>query len=270
MKMEQLKGDIQHRRELTKDFVDLESAALEEGNDSMGWKYYDSPVEKFDDRFNEVLPGGLLSLSEYIEEFYTNRKGELIGMELGGPGINLFEGLSPDYFKKTVGVTLVVPEKSNTVSEKHTILKADVFHKAHDRDSGLPGFQEVENFTKKNGKADILIENMIGGNVGDNPDLFIMYLLRWYKLLNEEGTMFISSSPMGIRSRILCQSKINLFLGSLNKFVDFQFESNIDIDFFLPIAQTLRLRKLKGAPDNLDMLVRNYNQGIKPDDVQSE
>ena len=270
MKMEQLKKDIDERRKLTEDLVELENAALGGGDELMGWKYYDSRLEKFDDRFGEVLPNGFTSISGYVEEFYLDKKGDMVGMELGGPGIKLFHELSPDYFKKTVGVTLVIPEKSNTVSENHTILKADVFHKAYDNDLGLPGFQEVENFTRENGKVDILIENMIGGNVGDNPDLFMMYLLRWYKLLNEEATMFISSQPMSLRNRILCHSKINLFLGRLKESIDFQFESHIDMDYFLPTAQTLRLRKLKGAPDNLDMLARDYVKQVNSDELGGE
>ena len=101
---------------------------------NMGWEIYDSGLFRFNEYFKSVIPDGYDSISDYIEDIYKDRKGELIGMELGGPGNNLFADFPKGMFKKTVGVCLNRPNHldPDKIAKTHEILEANVFHKKSD------------------------------------------------------------------------------------------------------------------------------------------
>lgn len=223
-----------------------------EESQSMGWDYYDSSLQNYEASFEDVFPEGVKSFQEYIDRYYANKKGDLVGIEIGGPAIKLFNGLNEDgVFRKTAGFTLHTPKEAE-VRLPHQIIEADVFNKRNPNDK-LPGYQTLEKWIKENGKADMLIERMVGG-IGKDDNVLLSALRRWYTLLNEEGSAFIE-----LPTRFSSQEFIDQFLSKHTGEFDYSIQKrDRDRDYIGgSIAGVfLRLRKLPGAPETLDELIK--------------
>src|SRR5579859_3685773 len=80
-----------------------EDSALGYKSTRDSFEFYSS----FQNFFAAVLPESEKSLRNYIEKILEGRKGKAIGVEFGGTGVTLFRGFTPNFFRQTVGVTLI-------------------------------------------------------------------------------------------------------------------------------------------------------------------
>jgi len=151
------------------------------------FEYYDSPIESYERDFAEVLKP-YKNFSEYIKGNYGEKKGDLIGIELGGPGVNLFDGFEWDTFSKTAGFTLKkLPEYK--VDLNHEVIEADVFSRNQKSERS---WTQVIDWVRKNGRPDFIVERMVGPLFEiREAKLFLLILDRWYRILSDGGSMFI-------------------------------------------------------------------------------
>jgi hypothetical protein len=210
---------------------------------------HDQP--NFEASFRNILPEGK-GLREFIEEILEARKGKAIGIEFGGIGTQLFSGFSPDFFEKTFGVALVDHrnKKSKTIAlpgrdnvreqvSKHEVVKGNILS---------PEFYKNTLEKKLNGqKADLIIERLVGGLrfVPLEPFLLSKILQTWYRLLNEGGIMFVE-----------VDSALHNLLIKWSKLIKSKYKGQIELEFanMNSGASVFRLRKLKGAPEELPLL----------------
>ena len=71
----------------------------------------DNPREfdgaSFVNSFKDLLPKGETSLRNYIETVLKEKKGSAIGIEFGGVGSRLFRGFTPDFFARSIAISLI-------------------------------------------------------------------------------------------------------------------------------------------------------------------
>lgn len=250
------KPDIEHLKYETLRRKGQEVECDSDDDERLGWMLYDSPIEIYDENFKEVLPENIEDLNSYIKSIYRQKKGKLIGIELGGPGKKLFANLAPEYFAKTAGFTLhkkSEDKENESKNGQHQIIEADVFSRRK-KDDILPGYQNIEKWVKENGKADIIIEKMVAPIDSPTAEHLLLIIKRWYKLLNQGGTLFLE---MPIYSHA---SKITSFLEKHQDMFEFQIDRNTSDDGAWHISGVyIRLRKLEGAPDSVDELLKDEN-----------
>jgi hypothetical protein len=207
------------------------------------FEYYDSPIESYERDFAEVLKP-YKGFNEFIKANYSGleysrKKGDLVGIELGGPGVKLFDGFEWDTFSKTAGFTLKkLPEHVGDLN--HEVIEADVFSK---QKKGKRSWVKVIDWVRKNGQPDFIIERMVGPLFEiREPKLFLLILDRWYRILAPNGSMFIE-----------VPKKINgLNFVELGKFIDKVKERNPSLTLKYAIGQesgalVIYLRKPKST-----------------------
>jgi len=157
------------------------------------WAVYDSDVTSFDLSFAGVLED-YGDIKSFIEKEYSGKKGELVAIELGGPGNTLFGSFPEGYLARSAGFTLRDVKKGIENKEArlhHSVYEADILSKRI-KPGDLAGFEVVRDWVKGNTKdgVDIIIERMMAGlNDKKSQDLFLLNVCRWYKLLNGEGCL---------------------------------------------------------------------------------
>jgi hypothetical protein len=216
-----------------------------------GGSLLDFPFAK---AFEGVLPEGERSLRHYIEGILAHRKGEAIAIEFGGPGSQLFEGFSRDFFAKTAGVTLtdthiLSDQKNKNINSDHKVISGDILR---------PETYEVVSAWLEDQKLDLIIERMVAGwrLIPKEPYLLSRVLQTWYSLLREGGIMFIEIpeefnlllSPWAdmLRTQYNQKLEIQTAIGALSKHGRLIRRKQINTVF--------RLRKLSGAPSILPFL----------------
>lgn len=237
---------------LAQTFTQTETEREQRGAYCIGrhYEYYNSPLQSYSTTFAETLSGR--NLDDYLLATYENKKGELVGMELGGTGTKLFSEMPEGLFRKSVGICLASPKESNQGSNNHEVIEADMFSRmpAH---HNLQNYTAIEKWIRENGKPDFIIERAVKPMEQISEDYAILLLKRWYKLLAPEGTIFIDF-PF---SEIL-YSKLNDFISDNTEL----FEAKVSITCRQKVQTGiykgvfLRIRKLAGAPDSLDGLIK--------------
>lgn len=106
--------------------VEERSNTRQELIDNHIFSHYDSMIENYEKDFKDLLVP-FETFYDFLKDTYGNRCGNLIGMELGGPGVNFFEGIPAGVFKQTVGVTLKRLPEHEVLLGRHEVLAADVF-----------------------------------------------------------------------------------------------------------------------------------------------
>ena len=64
----------------------------------------DAGKTSFLNSFYMVLPGNEYKLGAYLEKVFAPRKGEILAIEFGGDGVELFRGFTKGFIKKSVSV----------------------------------------------------------------------------------------------------------------------------------------------------------------------
>lgn len=244
-----LKESLENIRQQSISYINQEKQNHNE--DKSPWNRYDSPLDYYD--FHDA-EGKLFKVVNYLDQEYKEQLGSLIGIELGGPGSQLFEDLNEaPRFKKSLGVTLVDfrdgERKKADQANNHEVLEANIFSSGFiEAGQRYPGFEEVQKWVKRNGKANFIIEHMSGPI--DNLDLsdelvFQFCLKRWYELLGESGTMFVQT-PFRLEER---------FPDGLEKALS---KVNVELGYFR--GKHMKIRRHDGSPDNLNEVLKDLKE----------
>jgi hypothetical protein len=155
------------------------------------YEFYDSPLESFDAHFEGVLaPYG--GIRHYAESLYGAKTGDAIAVEFGGSARALFADLNQDgMFKRTAGFALndlrSDAERAEDEQRHHDVVEADVFFK---KGADSLSWHTVDDWTKKYGKPDLIIERMVQGmHMVRRAELFVALTKRWLSQLEEGGTL---------------------------------------------------------------------------------
>lgn len=151
------------------------------------WPVFDSPLKSFGSSFNGILKG--LSLETYVRQYFENKS--IVGVELGGPGIKLFNQLNQAkgvVIKRSIGVTLNKPVDAR-MSSIHEIVTGDLnTEKVY-----------IELTERLDGdRADLIISRMVGGLdfLGKDPIFFAQQMAYLYEnALSKNGAMLIELPP---------------------------------------------------------------------------
>jgi hypothetical protein len=243
----------EHRKEAVRN-IELEKTSRQGS-----WLIYDSPLKSFDGSMD--LPEGCKSIKDYLDHEYDERLGDLIGIELGGPGSKLFADLNTDRqrFKKSVGVTLrdirYEPAKESDPLINHEILEANVFSLGFRGWDGVkhPGFEKVREWVQNNGKADLILEKMHLPiyRFKSSSKLFMNIVLRWYELLDNTGSLLLQGPFM--KDDFLNEVKHKLAA------VGVVFSWRISPDSLT----YMRIKRSKDSPDNLEDVLNALKTGNK-------
>jgi len=157
------------------------------------YDHWDSDIANFDAFFAGVLKP-FKSIGEYVASNYEKRKGQLIGVEFGGPARKLFQDLNVEnIFSHSAGFVLrdhrSEAEKHQDIERHHEVVESDVFFKdgAHEL-----SWRSVEKWFSEHGRPDLIIERMVQGiDLIRRPDLFAAIVSRWHAVLSDDGTMLV-------------------------------------------------------------------------------
>lgn len=215
------------------------------------YMWIDSPLEgshepgkSFDWFFAKLIPR-TETLRSYIEKILESKNGKAVGVEFGGPGLNVFKGFTPGFFKSSVGITLVNHIRPDISQEQknHTILEGDVLSdETYEKLNSLLNDQKV----------DLILERMAKGLefIPKEPYKISKIISKWYKMLNEGGIMFIQV-PIAL----------NELFGKWVKMIETEHKTTIEITYSNQgtrdsslSSSVLCLRKLPGAPEDLPLL----------------
>jgi len=232
---------------------EINSENKEDLMEKSGFNYYDSEIDSYEESFKKVLEPDE-NFNEFLKRNYSTKIGKLIGMELGGPGVNFFKGIEWDIFKKTVGFTLKkLPEHAGQIN--HEVVEADVFSKIYKPFEFERSWTEILKWVKANGRPDFIIERMVGPLFSiRKPKFFLIILDRWYRILNEEGSMFIEV-PKDFKESLTSKNRIDYEI--VINFIKKKIEEN-GSDAMIKFGHNpskncyvILIKKKKGAPRTL-------------------
>lgn len=250
------KKEVSSKIELADEF---EVTGLEKIIKNGHYTWVDSPLEEtrsyiegrsFSDSFSYVLPEKNIGLKQYIEKSLEARKGKAIGVEFGGIGSQLFSGFSPNFFAKSMGVTLV-DQRTHNNDEKsfqedirinHEILINNILK------------SETYEYLKKwlnHEKIDLIISRMAAGLefIPLEPYTTSKILEIWYELLNDGGIMFVQ---VPVEFNKLLVLWVEMIQKKFSEVIEIQFIQNRNNNS--APGSCVRLRKLPGAPRKLPLL----------------
>lgn len=233
-----IRDEIKAHKEQTDKFQKIESSS------GSFWAVYDSKLHDLDTLFE--ISGENQGLAEYLDREYQEKVGQLVGLELGGPGSNLFSDLNADKcrFLKSVGVVLVDKRMDHTKEKdrknNHEVIEANAFSTNFD-DKELPGFEKIRSWVKENGPVDFLVEAMhLPIYVFNESSAFFMNIVsRWYKLLSQNGVMLVQAPKFS--PDFLQETKERL--ATLNVDLNFRFASD-GLTYLI-------IKRLPNSPDQL-------------------
>lgn len=227
------------------------------------WNMYDSPLIGTDQYavwrdFLSVIPGTESLLEEErpyalrrdTETHLAARAGNIVGLELGGPGSHLFREFTEGFFDETYGATLndlrSPGRKDWDLSHNHHVVpEINIF--THE------GIEQIRSLLP-GGQADFIIERM-GGPMSENqggksyPDnVFVLAQVarEWYSLLREGGIMY-AVLPNAL-ARLL-KPYLTMINASFGEFIEITIGDSESKQ-----NKVIRLVKRKGAPEDLPLL----------------
>jgi hypothetical protein len=246
MGIEDLWSAVKHNKDLAKEYRRGELEEKASNDKKLGWGIYNQSIIGFGENFIWCVPeeyrglGRGEGLKKYIQDTLVvdKAKGPITGVEFGGPGENLFASFNSGFFDKTLGVTLVNPGIP-TIKSNHEILEADILN-IRDRElyNKLRSILGVE-------KVNLIISRMIGplNDINLNPVIMDVILRNWYKMLAENGLMFVQfgfANTEGERYK------------EVEKWVKAVKARYPGIDIVLePYEEAIRIHKKAGSPDEL-------------------
>ncbi len=224
------------------------------------WPLYDTDIHSFANEFKNVTPEGERAHTEkgctelfvrYIQStLQQERHTHLRALELGGPGVRLFEGFPKGLFEATYGVCL---EDTGNLIEKrahptHTIIRGDLF-----RNETYTAINRALN----QGGVDLILSRIYGGleEISHDPIIWARIARTWYKLLREGGLMFVqyrlATADKWISDKEIQKDPREKLMKEWERFIHDQFGDVLDIQLDY---STFRLHKKNGAPKELPIL----------------
>jgi len=200
--------------------------------------------------FRKILPEGVTSLRQYIEEVLADKKGRAVGMEFGGIGVNAFSGFTRGFFKRSFGIVLG-DHREGVMKEADRELLVDLKHEVLEGDILSPGPYKILENKLGGDKVDLIMERMILGLEMVPPDPYTIgkVLQTWYQLLNEGGIMLVQVPTVFEELLVRWET---LLSSQYKDVLEFQFSR--DIGSVSGSNCAFRLRKLPGAPASLPLL----------------
>ena len=188
------------------------------------------------------------SLKRYIEGVLQKKRGQAIGIEFGGLGINLFKGFSPGFFKQSIGVSLsdhrtddgqLLYSDGKEVyqdEEQHNIIIGNLF------DTKV--YKDIEKIIG-NKKVDFIIERMWAGlkNVPNNFLVIMTIFQKWYSMLDKGGLMLIETPAFAGE----------VIKGWVRMLKNEKYAEQVDVEFD-EFRMALRIHKLSETPNQLPKL----------------
>lgn len=212
------------------------------------WSTYDSPLRdsrnSYEAWFREVLPESQPNMQQYIEETLGCDK-QHTGLELGGPGTELFRGFSPGFFAASAGICLVDVRGRNVLEQSaQQKIKDEINHRVVEGNIIHPKTQD-EALEQLGGSVDLVILRMYGGigGIPDDPFFVGKMAARTYQQLAVNGLIF-SEVPRGARPYI--KDWVTRVKGEYPE-LDAQHRS-------LRGRDVVRIHKTPGAPAKLPLL----------------
>lgn len=224
-------------------------------NESHGWEVQDSPllpirlgaegIRSFHETFKSVVPDGK-TLKTDIEDVLRDRKGQVVGVEIGGLGSKVFNGFAKDFFAETFAFVLFdsrsTLQKTSEVGSRHRVIAGNV---ASDKIR-----QQIERLGEAK-KIDLIVERMMGGLFEVPQDLLFLneQFSLWYRMLSEGGLMYLQVPKFATKLIPLwleaarCESNGNIVA-----------TSGIYEDNDYGSTAVIRVNKLPGAPVELPTL----------------
>lgn len=219
------------------------------------WGTYDSSLRNFGETFSLSLPKDCEAnltgerLKKYIEETLSQvEKHDLTAVEFGGPGSQLFKGFTKNFFAKTVGVCLKDIRnqdwQEDDIKNNHSVIIGDILDVQNNQ-----LFNKIAQILGTN-KTDLIISRMDGPleYIKKHPAILDRIIRNWYKLLNENGLMFIQfERPI---DTFLVGGSIKTQVAEWSNTIKKRFPE-IDIQISGIGDGILRLHKIVGAPEKL-------------------
>lgn len=167
------------------------------------------------------------SISSYLDLIWGRDFHDKVGLEIAGPGRNLFKDLNPGgkHFKRTVGLTAKDIDRRYTVgdsldSDTHEILEGNAFDVETYRalSAGIGGTVGTQKF-------DLIIERMWGGlkYAPKHPFELFELLNTVYRLLSDDGVMMIELPTY-------CDEESGVKV--MEEFISINRDDNLDLEFY--------------------------------------
>jgi hypothetical protein len=219
-----------------------------------GWQHNNSPLRyhwnilrwmPYQETFRGVLPRGESSVRRYIEGALTDKKGVAVGIDLGGPGSSVFADFTEGFFKKSAGVTLVDHRKPRLIErdekKHHIVIPGNIFD---------PQTYNTVRERLGEDKIDLIFERLLGAEdlIPNEPYAISRIVQEWWKLLDEGGIVFMQTNK---EMDSLASKWVNMLEADFSKVIQAQHNPYSDIE---PWLGAIRLRRLRGAPNELPML----------------
>lgn len=250
------------------------------GKDEGGWSMRDDNLYGFNLAFEKVLPFSKensktknnpkkeqIALKDYIENTLTlpeNEKHDLTAIEFGGPGSELFghfNYLSPDFFKQTIGVCLKDIRSPQKIKEDegnhHTVIEENILEIQKQNNSLL---EKIKKQLGEN-KIDLIISRLGGAilSIDRNGAILDRLIRNWYKLLNDNGLMFIQFSYGDMFRKEKSGAPDKIIKTLIEKWVETAKKLPPEIDIQVG-SGVLRLHKRKGSPEELPNAYQLFNK----------
>ncbi len=230
-----------------------------ERNPTRIWPTYDSSLNEgersFSEYFRDVIPAEYRNIGAYVEDTLAHRRGQAIGIELGGTGSRLFSDFTPGFFSHTLGTVLNDlrdrQQQREDTENHHEVIATDMFTSQ--------GKKSVEKWLGGK-KADFIMQRMWGGLIGfpENPDILHKFLNRQYRWLGDNGILFNEVPPLYYPPNA---AKVLNGLDALRE----RYKDTLDLKWHEKKRKdnstgqfythtVLRIRKLNGAPQTLSLL----------------
>lgn len=199
--------------------------------------------------FEGVVPKDEKDLGTYVKSCIesTGKQGKALGIEFGGQGYSLFndfEKLSPGLFRKSLAVAFTKNTKGDTdpdirvAKTDHTFQAGDLLKEET--------YKRVDEW-RSGRKVAFIIERLAGGfkSMPQHPIMLANIFKKWYSMLDDGGVMFIEAP-----------TSFGNILEAWGKFLKEKHSDTIDFELAHNShgSPVFRLRKLKGAPEELPVL----------------
>lgn len=225
-------------------------------SDGSYWDIYDSCLNEstpqedsaqsisFDKYFKPVLPDGV-NLGQYIEGVLGQKPNGGVGIEVGGPGSNLFAGFKLGLFKATAGITLgdqrTADKKIRDIERNHKVITGNLL------DEGCK--QRVRKW-RGDQQIDVVFERMVAGLacLPMNSTILFEEVNYWFQTLSPNGVMFIQVPNL-----------IHPLLEPWKQKVESETDRKVGITFTGNGSEAasynlLRINRVPGAPNSLPFL----------------
>ncbi len=237
------------------------------------WGYFDSPLQEpyptgqsYENTFQRLIPpehhGDIRS---YIESELKDKRGEAIGIDIGGLGSSVFHGFSSGFFRRTAGISLHdirakygIEIEEDTI-RGHTVIEGDITKR--ETKVGIVAWLGGK-------KVDLLFERMVKGLTAfPRKDRWTATAIsQMYSLLSDDAIMFAELV-------FFAQEDPKYYLIDPQKMKEWVKDLNDRFEGFLQAkwdGGSLMIRKRSGAPDDLPPLPITEKEQQSPDQRPDE